>query len=128
MIQNKLKKFFQSRWSGLLLGPIYGYLIYLYLTFLFLNGPPFTSNPIRNSTMNPNLNSTFNKVGNLSDPQISDNTCMIQDIISGNGVPSAIRNNTKIKKLFAKLNNSTGSADQKMNSEMCKPLMTVETR
>ena len=37
-----VKAFLSSRWMGLVLGPVYGFLIYLYVTHLFLAGAPFT--------------------------------------------------------------------------------------
>ena len=39
-----VRAFLYSRWMGLVLGPIYGFLIYLYVTHLFLAGAPFTKN------------------------------------------------------------------------------------
>ena len=37
-----VRAFLCSRWMGLVLGPVYGVLIYLYVTHLFLAGAPFT--------------------------------------------------------------------------------------
>ena len=37
-----IARFLKSRWSGCILGPVYGVIIYLYIAFLLLKGPPFT--------------------------------------------------------------------------------------
>ena len=40
--------FFASRWMGLLIGPMYGLFLYLYVTHLILSGPPFNKKLLRN--------------------------------------------------------------------------------
>ena len=49
-----VRAFLCWRWMGLVLGPVYGVLIYLYVTHLFLAGAPFT----KNNYVNPNDNSS----------------------------------------------------------------------
>ena len=41
-LKDKAETFFKSRWSGLLLGPTYGVLLYLYISYMILHGLPFT--------------------------------------------------------------------------------------
>ena len=46
---SKCRQFLESRYISLMLGPLIGLFLYYYLTFLVLNGPPFTkqiANPL----------------------------------------------------------------------------------
>ena len=42
----KILQFFKGRWSGCFLGPTYGILLYLYITYMILRGPPFTKSSL----------------------------------------------------------------------------------
>jgi hypothetical protein len=51
-------KFFAARWMGLFIGPVYGILLYLYVTHLILSGPPFTNKDSTNDTEIVNNNNS----------------------------------------------------------------------
>ena len=56
-VQRGLQAFLKSRFMGLVLGPAYGFFIYLYITNLILAGAPFTKEVqlrTRNETSRPN--------------------------------------------------------------------------
>ena len=42
----------ESRYIGLLIGPLFGIFLYYYITFLILNGPPFTKEIVTTSFEN----------------------------------------------------------------------------
>ena len=130
MIQDKASLFFKSRWSGTVLGPIYGLLIYLYLTYLIFNGPPFTpnQNQNQNQTANFNHNAANIKLENPSDQEINVESCELHDIVIENIKSSSTVERGKFKRLNRYLNQTSNSSDQGTESETCQPLMTVETR
>ena len=123
MIQDKVVEFFKSRWSGTVLGPIYGLLIYLYLTYLIFNGPPFTPNQNQTAKINPNVEDI--KLENLSEQKINVESCELHDSVIENIKSSSSNESGSFKRLIGYLNKSS---DQGTESETCQPLMTVETR
>ena len=120
-IPNEFEDFFKSKWSGTVLGPIYGLLIYLYLTYLILNGPPFTPTPKSNRKPNQNLIGIDLAVS--SDKQ----TCGFQEI-NNNEKVSIMENNSMFDKQRNKLNSSINFQDHNLKFEKCKPLITAKTR
>ena len=126
MIQDKVVEFFKSRWSGTVLGPIYGLLIYLYLTYLIFNGPPFTPNQNQNQTSKFNYNVEDIKLQNLSNQQVNAESCEFHDI-----VVEKIKSSSTVKKFKRQkrnFNESSEFSNQGTESETCQPLMSVETR
>ena len=125
MIQDKVVEFFKSRWSGTVLGPIYGLLIYLYLTYLILNGPPFTpnQNQVQKAKFNHNVENI--NVKNLTYQQINIESCEFQDMKEK--IKSSSTAN-KCKRQKRNFNESSDFSNQGIESEICQPLMSVETR
>ena len=128
MIQDKVVEFFKSRWSGTVLGPVYGLLIYLYLTYLIFNGPPFTPNQSQSQTAKFNNNVGDIKVENFSDKKINFENCDLHDIVIENRKSSSTLKSRSFKRLNRYLIESSEFSDQGTESETCQPLMTVETR
>ena len=120
-IPKKFEDFFKSKWSGTVLGPVYGLLIYLYLTYLILNGPPFTPTP--KSNRKPSQNSIGIDLEISSDKQ----TCGFQEI-NNNEKVSIMENSSSFGNQRNRFNSSINSQDQKLKFEKCKPMITVKTR
>ena len=120
-IPNEFEDFFKSKWSGTVLGPIYGLLIYLYLTYLILNGPPFT--PTTKSNRKPNQNSIGIDLQISSDKKF----CGFHEM-DNNKENSIMENRTTFELKKNSLNSLMDSQNNKLKFEKCKPLITVKTR
>ena len=117
------KKFFKSRWCGLLLGPVYGYFLYLYLTYMIFSGPPFTPSPPNKSFINQD--NTTKHSTQFYDGGSGQN-CGIDGIIKDISKFVKLGNNTFVP--TKKNIEPTNPFDKEAAVKTCKPLMTVETR
>ena len=59
-----IARFFNSKWSGFILGPSYGLFIYWYISILVLQGPPFTEQQVTSISC-----SVDNKISNLNNTE-----------------------------------------------------------
>ena len=116
-----------SRWSGTLLGLIYGYLIYLYLTYLILNGPPFTLTQKDNRTEVHYFNSSHIKLENEFDKQHGVHSCEFEIVSGARKKLSNIKNDTSGKKK-KNMSHKSNSFDYETEFKKYMPLMTIETR
>ena len=122
-LKQKTRTFFKSRWSGLVLGPLYGLFMYLYLTYMIFSGPPFTPNPQSLNVVNRNTSAILTEQNYDTEDHQS---CTINDLINSIGKNVTIAN---LKK--GSLHNDSkprNPFDKDYGSKQCGPLMTVETR
>ena len=124
-----VQRFFESRWSGCILGPTYGFLFYLYITYMILNGSPFTDpkglcqNDVTNHTDGDTINVRPNAKNDIA-------------IESRGNIVKRITNSTKIDSCFTvhfkgKEQGRTRNKTEELTEEYklkCRPLMSVQTR
>ena len=95
--KERTRTFFKSRWSGLVLGPLYGLFMYLYFTYMIFSGPPFTPNPQSLNVVNGNTSTNLTECQRSTTKQhqtIEDQGCIIDDLINSIGINGTIRNLT----------------------------------
>ena len=116
-LKDKAETFFKSRWSGLLLGPTYGVLLYLYISYMILHGLPFTPDH-----MDFSVSEQDHQINNTQ--QFLDADCSVEGLL--NKIFTKAENKTMNKVI----SNKDGlNPFYKTNaSQTCQPMMTVKTR
>ena len=123
VLTEKTKTFFKSRWSGLLLGPTYGVLLYVYITYMILRGLPFTPNPNDLNVSSQNFNAMNSTEHGYGGPE-SNIDCSVEGLL--NKYVLKIGNNITIKN--NKNNGPINPFNKTHRYQKCKPLMTEQTR
>ena len=120
-------RFFRSRWSAFVVGPIYAVLLYFYLAEMVLKGAPFTD-------LNEHLNGCFGNTTNTTTCVTSRNASSASIAISTTIDPLLDSSNVKrggipfdIDYNDTTVKSNLRDAESRYKSRY-KPIMTVQTR